>query len=38
MQLPLYHKAIHPKSFISLNGADHLISKKEDAFYDGSKL
>ena len=29
----LYLKAIHPKSFISLNGADHLISKKEDAFY-----
>lgn len=29
----LYHKAMHPKSFISLNGADHLISKKEDAIY-----
>ncbi len=29
----LYHKAIHPKSFISLDGADHLISNKKDAFY-----
>ncbi|UUW08760.1 alpha/beta fold hydrolase [Flavobacterium plurextorum] len=29
----LYHQAIHPKSFISLNGADHLISDKRDAFY-----
>ena len=29
----LYHKAHHPKSFISLDGADHLISSKEDAFY-----
>lgn len=24
----LYHQAIHPKSFISLNGADHLITEK----------
>ena len=29
----LYHKAVHPKSFISLDGADHLISDKKDAFY-----
>ena len=29
----LYNKAIHPKSFISLDGADHLISNKKDAFY-----
>ena len=29
----LYHQAIHPKSFISLNGADHLITEKKDAFY-----
>lgn len=29
----LYHKAIHPKSFVSLNGADHLITDKKDAFY-----
>jgi putative redox protein len=29
----LYHNAHHPKSFISLDGADHLLSKKEDALY-----
>jgi putative redox protein len=29
----IYNKANHPKSFISLDGADHLISNKKDAFY-----
>lgn len=29
----LYHKAHHPKSFISLDGADHLITNREDARY-----
>lgn len=29
----LYHNAIHPKSFISLDGADHLITDKKDAYY-----
>lgn len=29
----LYAAAFHPKSFISLDGADHLLSKKEDALY-----
>lgn len=29
----LYQNAFHPKSFVSLDGADHLISKKEDAIY-----
>lgn len=29
----LYHKAHHPKSFVSLDGADHLITGKKDAFY-----
>lgn len=29
----LYHKAKQPKSFISLNGADHLLTDKEDALY-----
>ena len=29
----LYQNAYHPKSFVSLDGADHLISKKEDALY-----
>jgi putative redox protein len=27
----IYHAAKHPKSFVSLDGADHLLSKKEDA-------
>lgn len=29
----LYDAAFHPKSFISLDGADHLLSKKRDALY-----
>ncbi len=29
----LYQNAFHPKSFISLDGADHLLSKKQDAIY-----
>jgi uncharacterized OsmC-like protein/esterase/lipase len=29
----LYNKAFHPKSFISLDGADHLVSNKKDAAY-----
>lgn len=29
----LYKNAFHPKSFISLEGADHLLSNKEDAYY-----
>ena len=27
----IYRAAAHPKSFVSLDGADHLLSKKEDA-------
>ena len=27
----IYHAAKHPKSFVSLDGADHLLSEKEDA-------
>ena len=27
----IYHAAKHPKSFVSLDGADHLLSQKEDA-------
>ena len=27
----IYHAAKHPKNFVSLDGADHLLSKKEDA-------
>lgn len=29
----IYQLAHHPKSFISLDGADHLLSKKEDSVY-----
>ena len=29
----LYSAAFHPKSFISLDGADHLLSKKKDSIY-----
>lgn len=29
----LYENAFHPKSFISLDGSDHLLSKKADALY-----
>jgi putative redox protein len=28
-----YEAALHPKSFLSLDGADHFISKREDAAY-----
>ena len=31
----LYHSAFHPKSFVSLDDADHLLSKKEDSLYVG---
>jgi uncharacterized OsmC-like protein/pimeloyl-ACP methyl ester carboxylesterase len=29
----LYHAAHHPKSFVSLDGADHLLSAKADSLY-----
>lgn len=31
----IYRQAHHPKSFVSLDGADHLLSKKEDSVYAG---
>lgn len=31
----LYLAAKHPKSFVSLDGADHLLSRKEDSAYTG---
>lgn len=34
----LYEATRHPKSFISLDGADHLLSKKEDAKYAGDAI
>lgn len=34
----LYKAARHPKSFVSLDGADHLLSKKEDSYYAGDVI
>jgi len=29
----LYHAAFHPKSFVTLDGADHLLTRQEDSVY-----
>lgn len=34
----IYTAAHHPKSFVSLDGADHMLSKKEDAIYAGKLI
>ncbi len=34
----IYNAAWHPKSFISLNGADHLLSNKDDSIYVGDVI
>ncbi|MDX1477343.1 MAG: OsmC family protein, partial [Saprospiraceae bacterium] len=34
----LYEAAVHPKSFVSLDGADHLLSEKADAAYVGEVI
>lgn len=34
----IYINAMHPKSYISLDGADHLLSSKEDSLYVGSMI
>jgi putative redox protein len=34
----IFKDAWHPKSFISLDGADHLLSKKEDSIYVGKMI
>jgi len=34
----LYHNAHHPKSFVSLDGADHLLSNSRDSFYVGNMI
>lgn len=34
----LYKAARHPKSFVSLDGADHLLSVREDALYAGDMI
>jgi len=31
----IYHASYHPKSFVSLDGADHMLSEKTDAKYAG---
>jgi putative redox protein len=34
----LYHNAHHPKSFVSLDNADHLLSKPQDSLYVGNMI
>lgn len=34
----IYVNAMHPKSYISLDGADHLLTRKEDASYVGEVI
>ncbi|MTI20620.1 OsmC family protein, partial [Fulvivirga sp. RKSG066] len=34
----IYEGAMHPKSFITLDGADHLLSKKADSMYAGKMI
>jgi len=34
----IYDKAHHPKSFVSLDGADHLLTNKEDSLYAGEVI
>jgi len=34
----IFRAALHPKSFVSLDGADHLLSKRGDALYAGKMI
>ena len=34
----IYTAAMHPKSFLTLDGADHLMMKKEDSMYAGNMI
>ena len=34
----IYEAAMHPKSYISLDGADHLLTQKEDSLYAGDMI
>lgn len=34
----LYHAAFHPKSFVTLDNADHMLSNKNDAHYAGALI
>lgn len=34
----IYNQARHPKSFVTLDGADHLLTNKDDAYYSGTVI
>ena len=34
----IYHAAKHPKSFVTLNNADHMLTDKDDAYYVGNVI
>ncbi|NJX17478.1 osmotically inducible protein C, partial [Tamlana crocina] len=34
----LYRSVRHPKSFVSLDGADHLLTNKDDSIYAGNLI
>ncbi len=34
----IYHNAFHPKSFVTLNGADHMLTSREDGQYAGNVI
>lgn len=34
----IYHAAKHPKSFVTLNNADHMLTNKSDAYYVGNVI
>jgi len=34
----IYHAAFHPKSFVTLDEADHMLSNKNDAYYSGQVI
>ena len=34
----IYHAAYHPKSFVTLDGADHMLTDKKDAAYTGDVI
>ena len=34
----IYHQARHPKSFVTLNGANHMLTNKNDAYYAGNVI
>jgi len=34
----IYHAAMHPKSFVTLDHADHMLSNKDDAYYTGNVI